>query len=116
MKVQTATIANGASQSSVIELSGDDRLVGVGIPASWTAANITLLVAGVPDAAGTLTYYPVYDKSGNEVVITAAAGLVNMIGGQIVSGCRYLKLRSGTAGTPVNQGAARTLTVYTAEA
>lgn len=104
------TIANGASLSGEINLGG--AMPGAIImPAAWTAANLTLQVS--PD--GGVTYYDLYDDAGNEITITAAASrmiLFDTIAQLIAIGeGSRLKIRSGTSGTPVNQGAARTLYV-----
>lgn len=103
-----AAIANGASQSEAIDLT-DRVLVAIGMPASWTAANLTLLSS--PLATG--TFQPVYDASGNEVVISAAASK-NILVEAVTYASAFIKLRSGTAGTPVAQGAARTFVIVSA--
>jgi hypothetical protein len=110
VKVTAAAIANGASQSSEIVL-GDEKVENVTIemPAAWTAAAITLLVSfdGV-------TFSPLHDQAGTEVSFTVAASRVQCIACALyphLLGVHSFKLRSGTAGVPVNQGAARTFNV-----
>lgn len=98
------TIANGASLSEEIS-TGDLLVCGIVMPSAWTAASITLQAARVK--GGTLN--DVYDKNGTEVAITTAAGRHVVLDPTLLAGCQFLKLRSGTAATPVNQGAARTL-------
>ncbi len=101
----TATIANGASVSGVIDL-GKAVLVGLQMPAAWTAANLTLL--GSLDG---VNYCDVKDRLGIEYQITATSSLVVPIAASELPLLRYLKLRSGTSAVPVNQGAARNIIV-----
>ena len=104
--VETVTIASGASLSGAVDL-GAHRLGAVIVPSAWTAASITLQAS--QSLAG--TYGDVYDDLGTEISLTAAAGRV--ITGVTLERIplRYVKLRSGTSATPVNQAAARTLTL-----
>ncbi|CAK0772595.1 conserved hypothetical protein [Gammaproteobacteria bacterium] len=96
-------IANGESLSGAVQLGGAE-LIGVVMPAAWTAANLTLQVS----ADGT-TFNNLYDVDGNEVPITAAASrYINLLPINFV-GFQWIKVRSGTSGTPVAQGAARTI-------
>jgi hypothetical protein len=101
----TATIANGASLSGAVNLSGW-TLIGIDMPASWTAANLTLQ-ASVDNS----TWDNVFDSLGTEVTITAAASRFILLNPADFVSVRYLKVRSGTSGTPVNQGGARTITL-----
>lgn len=101
----TTTIASGASLTTAIDL-GTKRLAGIIIPASWTTANLTLQAS----ADGT-NWFNVYDALGTEYTITAAASRAIIVPLTDMIGFRYLKIRSGTSGTPVNQTAARTLTL-----
>jgi hypothetical protein len=101
----TATIANGASLSGAVNLSGF-TLIGIDMPASWTAANLTLQ-ASVDNS----TWDNVFDQTGTEVTITAAASRFILLNPADFVSVRYLRVRSGTSGTPVNQGGARTITL-----
>jgi hypothetical protein len=101
-----ATITNGTSLSGVIDL-GSMTLCGVLISAAWTAAGLSF--QGSPDG---VIYGKLIDASGTEITAASIAG------GEYLSldphkffGTRFLKLRSGTNGTPVNQGADRVLRV-----
>lgn len=78
------------------------------MPSAWDAANITL--AASKTLSG--TYINVYDQFGTEVTITAAASRFIVLPPADWWSFRYIKLRSGTSGTPVNQTAARTLTIH----
>lgn len=102
----TATIANAASLSAAVYISRAN-LVGIIMPAAWTAAALTFQASIDGD-----TYFDLYDQAGNEVNIPTAAS--RFVGGldALNFGCfNYLKVRSGTTGVPVNQGASRDLTL-----
>lgn len=105
---QSATIANGESLSSAVDLD-NGKFVGIIMPAAWTAAAITLAVSD-----DGVTYYPLFDDGGNEVTITVAAGeaISSTTSGLLhLAYWNFVKFRSGTSGTPVNQGAARTIKI-----
>lgn len=100
----TVAIANGASLSSAVDLGGR-KLVAIIMPSTWTAASLTF--QGSVDNSN---YFNVYDGATERALIVAASyySAVN-IGDWI--GFRYLKVRSGTSGTPVNQAGDRVLTL-----
>ena len=97
-----ATILNGQSQSQEIDL-GESQLVGLVMPATWTAANLTILAASSPGG----TFNPLHDEGGTEITITAAAARQISISSAKLQGARFIKVRSGTSGAPVNQAADR---------
>jgi hypothetical protein len=103
----TLTIANGASLSDEADLEGRS-LVGIYMPSAWTAANLTFQVAHTSGG----TFQDAYDDAGSEVTVTAAAsryiGLTSA-DALCLSAARFLKVRSGTTGTPVNQAAERSI-------
>jgi len=102
----SATIANGASLSAGINISRAN-LIGIIMPAAWTAAALTFQASIDGD-----NFFDLYDQAGNEVNLPTAAS--RYVGGldALNFGCfNYLKVRSGTTGTPVNQGASRELTL-----
>lgn len=103
---QTATIADGASLSGVVDCSGG-TLSRIGIPASWTTANLTFSTS--PDG---VTFSDLYDSFGTEYTVTVG-GSSRAIIVPIIDfiGVRFLKIRSGTTGTPVNQSGAKALTL-----
>lgn len=102
------TISNGTSLSAAVDLGAVKIVRKILVPASWTAANLTIQVS----YDGGTTYGNLYDEFGNERVITAAASRVIELSSPLVA--RYLKLRSGTSGSAVNQGADRTLVIEAA--
>lgn len=97
----SAVIANGESLSAAFYV-GAGKLTSVQIPSSWTAATITF--QGSLDGTN---FFNVVDGDGNEVEYQADASRLIPI--QPFEGANWMKIRSGTSGTPVNQGAARTL-------
>lgn len=78
------------------------------MPAAWDTANLTFSVAS--SLSG--TYKNVYDEFGSEATVTAAASRFIRLSPADWWGLRYLKIRSGTAGTPVTQTAARIITIH----
>lgn len=101
----SAVIANGASLSGAYALNGE-HLVGIAMPAAWTAAVMTF--QGSVDG---LTYQSCYDMSGNEITVQAGQALNHGIPPGALAGWKFLKIRSGTTAAPVSQGAARTVTM-----
>ena len=98
-------IANGESLSTALDLDGG-VLEGFIMPAAWTAATVSF--EGSMDDT---TYYECGDGTA-EVSLVADAGWLISIGAGTIHGLgRYVKVRSGTSVLPVNQGAARTITL-----
>lgn len=97
-----ASIANGASLSTAIDLEGSS-VIAIQMPAAWDAANLTF--QGSHDGT---TYADLYDSSG-EFAVTAAASRFIVVDPIKLLSARFLKVRSGTTGVPVNQTAARTI-------
>lgn len=106
-----AVIANAAALSNAIAVNG--IITRIEIPAAWTAAALTFQVS-----SDGVTFMDLYDDSGTEVIIASASiptGAVRAIRLTLAdwTNLLWLKLRSGTTGTPVNQGAERTIVVVT---
>jgi hypothetical protein len=97
-------ISNGTSITAALDCLGV-MPVGIFLPAAWTAAVMTFQVS--PDNSN---WYNLYDKVG-EVSYPAAASEWLALDPAQFAGVRYLKCRSGTSGTPVNQLAERSLGV-----
>jgi hypothetical protein len=105
-----ASIAAGASLSGPVAL-GALTLVGISMPAVWTPAVLTFQVS--LDGS---TWQELYDGSGNEVTITAAAGqfIIPLLDPSYLwRGVNLVQVRSGTAGAPVNQVAAAVVNLIT---
>lgn len=105
--VQSVTIANGASLSAAVSL-GSGRLTALLLPAAWTAASLTFDVS-----ADGVTFAKLTDQFGAEVAYTVVAGAMMGIDPTIFMGFVAIKLRSGPAAAPVNQGADRAFSVVT---
>lgn len=99
-------IANGASLSAMLDCSGG-KLQGIIMPSAWTAAGLSFAVSNKSDG----TFVPLYDNAGSEVTVTAAINqALNLAAApKSLDAWRFIKIRSGTAGTPVSQAAERTL-------
>ena len=97
-------IASGGSLSSSVDLRGYVPTA-LYMPGAWTAASITLQASF--DGS---TFVEVHN-SGTAYSLTAAASIYIPLDAESLRGVKYLKIRSGTSGTPVNQGADRTITL-----
>lgn len=106
----TATIANGTALSDAVRCPHGCLLAYVKLPAAWTVANLTFQVS----LDGGATFQDLYRDAGEFVstvgALTASGVVVVFDRHHPVVG--VVKVRSGTAGTPVNQGAERALTLY----
>ena len=101
------TITNGTALSASVGIGINSAVVGIIMPAAWTAANLTFQ-ASVDDA----TFNNLYDAAGTEFTVTAAVSRFIALDPSKTDSISRLKVRSGTAGTPVNQvGADRTITL-----
>jgi hypothetical protein len=110
IKTRRAVIANGTSFSTAIDL-GDSQLSAVWMPAAWTAASVTFEVS--LDGA---TWRNLYFGAGVLTVAAAggaAANLTFSVARDPFIGWRYVRIRSGTVASPVNQLAERELFVQT---
>ena len=101
------TIANGTSLSPEVDI-GNKLLVGIAMPALWTAAAVTFQAS----FDGGVTWLNMQSASA-ELNYTAAQGQYICVDPSLWRGVVALKVRSGTAGTPVNQGQNSTLTLIT---
>lgn len=81
-------------------------IAGIVMPAAWTAAVLTMQMS-----ADDATFNDVYDQSGSEVTIQAGAARYITLNPADFVGANALKVRSGTTGTPVAQGAERIITL-----
>lgn len=116
------TIANNAALSNLLDLR-DKRIVAIQMPASWTAADLTFQGScdkpSEPGPGGTgfpTALADVYDDNAGEVTVKAGAAKFIVLRGDMnneLNGLGFAKIRSGTTGTPVNQGAARTIVILT---
>ena len=105
---KTFTIANAGNLSAAVYVGNTP--VRITMPAAWTTANLTFQVS----QDGT-TFYNKYDQHNTEFEVKAAASRSIDLdpGGWLAA--PYLKIRSGTSGTPVAQDAERLITLQTRE-
>lgn len=106
-RTATAQFALNGSLSQAINL-GNAVLTGVVMPAAWTTAAFTFQVS-----MDGVTFSNLYDSAGTEVTIANTVNLASR-GLSFAPALRdlfapwsYVKIRSGTAQTPVAQEAAR---------
>lgn len=106
----TATIASGASLSNAVDL-GTGRLVGLIMPAAWTTASISF--QGSADGS---SYFDLYDDATERAIASSSLAPSRFIALPIADWLmlRALKIRSGSAATPVSQSADRAITLVTA--
>ncbi len=102
--VVPVTISSGAALSSSVNLGGR-TLVGIMMPTAWTAANLTFK-ASIDRGSN---FYDCYDDAATEIIVQAAASRYLAVPPTDFLGMMYIQVRSGTTGTPVNQGADREL-------
>lgn len=107
----TLTIAlNGTLSGASKDLLGQ-TLCSIGLD-GWTSAAMSFDVSN--DGS---TWFALGDRDG-EVTITDPNAIASGVAGfgdlhGVFSGWRYVKVRSGTAGSTTQQGAARTIKLYT---
>lgn len=103
------TIANGQSLSGVAQSSfapavsiGDMVVYGIIMPASWTAAALTMQLTD-----DNSTFRNVFDAGGSEVTFVVDASRHVLVPPSVYISGKGIKVRSGTSTVPVNQGADR---------
>lgn len=104
VETTTVVIENNGSLSGAVDLGGR-KLVAIDMPSSWTAASLTFQAS-----ADGVTYDNLYDGATERALTVAASRYLAQAIGDWV-GIRWLKVRSGTAASPVNQTAERVLTL-----
>ena len=103
---QTVTIGAGASLSGASTKISGFRLVGIILPAGWDAASLTFQVS----KDGT-TFVNLYDQFGEYAVASITAGAGIALDVATFFPWDYVKVRSGTAASAVNQVDAVVLTL-----
>ena len=98
VRIGVAEIAQDTSLSAAVDLL-DRTLTAIQMPATWDAADLTFQAA--EDLNG--TYQNVYDDNDAEMTIQAAAARYIVIQPPKLAGLRFIKIRSGTSGSAVNQ-------------
>lgn len=100
-ETDSVTIADNASLSSAIDLGGRG-LTAIIIPSTWVTATVVTFQVSIDGA----TYYNVYyNASGTltEYSVPVAASRYIPMDQTKFFGVRFLKIRSGTSGSPTNQ-------------
>lgn len=106
-----ALIASGESISGSIDMSAfavnkdSFRLFGIIIPTTWNAASLTFQ-GSIDDGD---TWHEMLDATGVAHSVTAVAGAWHTLDPAIFSSVPMVKVRSGTATSPVTQDADRDL-------
>lgn len=104
----TATIADSASLSDEFVL-GSFKYLAIALPSGWTTASMTFQCASASGG----TFQNLYDDAGAEVTIASTAAsltvAVDLLKNALAS-CVYLKIRSGTAGSPTAQAGGDVIT------
>ena len=103
------TIPNGAAISPAIDLRGAEPLA-IQMPAAWTTAGLSFEVSD----DGT-NFADLFNTSGEYTVTVAVDRAVALPNPNELSAFKYIKVRSGTTGTPVNQGADRLIKIIAKE-
>lgn len=101
----TVTIASGGSLSGALDL-GNQALVRIIMPAGWDNAVLTL-----QSSFDGVTYNNLWDWAGSEYTIQAGASRSIILVPADFVAMKFIKLRSGYSGTPVNQTADRIITI-----
>ncbi len=103
VRTPTVTIAAGESLSGATYI-GHQMWVALQMPAAWDTAVITFQAS-----SDGVTYGDVFDFEGNEVTLTTAASRYVTIDEAKIG--PWIKLRSGTTGSAVNQTLASVITL-----
>lgn len=98
-------IPSGQSLSNSVNLGGRS-LGAIIMPAAWDAASMTFQAS-----LDGVTWFNLLDDSAAEVTLTVAANDFLRLTLSDWLALRYLKLRSGTSGSPVNQSADRIISL-----
>ena len=100
---QTVAILNGASVSNTIDLT-DTCILGFVTPDAWTAAALTIEVSD-----DNVSWSAAYDAYGSQVGSVATLNVASRyaVDMSALLPWRYVRFRSGTAASPVVQGADR---------
>lgn len=103
------TILSGDSVSDSVDLVSE-LVNSFQMPSSWTAATVSLEVSN--DNTNWVSTVFDYTNIQAGVYISAVAGAAYAIDVVTFAGFRYIRFRSGTAASPVAQGADRTITCF----
>ena len=99
----TVDIDSNVAVGDSINLA-DDRLIAIIMPSAWTTAALTFQAS-----LGNGVWYNVYKEEGTELSYAAATSRWIIVKPTDFAGMKYLKIRSGTSGTPVSQADDRSI-------
>lgn len=103
----TASISAGQSLSAAVQITG--AIVGIVMPAGWTAAPVSFMASF--DGGVTLVKLM---SDGNEVSMPLVAGAFNQIEADDIGADFWVAVRSGTSGSPVPQASTVSITLVVA--
>lgn len=99
--MRTAIIKSSASLSTPVDI-GDSKIFGLLIPAGWNSSATKITFQASHDGK---TWFDLADEAGDEIEVTVAGGasIALVEAGPYLAPWRFLKIRSGTAASAVNQ-------------
>jgi hypothetical protein len=114
--ITTATIANGASLSGVVELGDNGQVLGLTTDTAWDTQALTFAVSSARATTAAelaaLVFTPLILADGNEATIVGLAASESVaVPGFWTKGYRWIKVRSGTAAAAANQTGATVVTL-----
>jgi hypothetical protein len=108
-QAKEVTILSGASVSDSVDLVSE-LVNSFLMPSNWTAASVSLEVSN--DNVNWVSTVFDYTNIQAGVYTGAIAGAAYAIDVVTFAAFRYVRFRSGTAASPIAQGAARTITCF----
>lgn len=110
IKYVSVAVDSNTAISDSVDLGGiafdvNQKLIGIIIPSVWTTANLTFQSYNSASQA----WVNLYQYDGTELNYTAGTSYWIIAKPTDFAGIRYLKIRSGTAATPVAQADDRVL-------
>ncbi len=106
--IVNATIPSGASVSNALDCN-NRAITGFIAPAGWTTAALTIEASVNGTEWVTELFDSTSNPAGSFAAITASAGYAVDLASLVP--WQYVRLRSGTSASPVNQGADRVFKV-----
>lgn len=103
----TATIEQSESLSDAVDLEAG-TLAAIIMPAAWDAADLTFQASGNGE-----DFFDLYDEQAQEIAVDADADYYIRLIPPEWAGIRYIKVRSGTSGSPVTQADEREIILVT---
>lgn len=117
IKVIGVEIPNNQSISGSVDL-GNLQICAIEMPTTWAGTKISFLSKSHREKGDNTQdniedWNDVYNDAGTEVSLTVAGNRIVGISAQVMMdalrGLRYIRIRSGVTGTPVNQSPAKVI-------